>query len=791
MLYNYLKIAWRSLLKDRQFSLLNLVGLSTGLATTLLIWLWVSDERQVDRFHQHSDRLYQVMQHTKEEAGISTTPNTPGLLADALARELPEVERAVTVVTPSWFSADAVIALGDTRMKAAAQFAGGDYLSMFTYKVLQGDTARLRNDRRTIAISDQLAAKLYPGAQALGRTAKFLFNEFSGDYVIAAVFEKPRHTSSDPFDVLFSYDLFLEKRTYLREWGNSDPATYVLLREEADAGVFKRKLAGFYADRKLNPGSSLSSRLYADKYLYDQYTNGVVSGGRITYVKLFTLIAAFILFIACINFTNLSTARAARRMKETGIRKVAGATRGHLVLQHLGESMLISICALCLAVGLLFLLLPAFNQLTGKNLLLRPDFRLLAALAGFTLITGVLAGSYPALYISGFKPALALKGIFKSGPGEAWVRKGLVVFQFTVSVMAICAVTVIYRQIHFIQSKNLGYNREQIIHFEIPLEMDSAKLAAAESFVAAVRQLPGVVAASSYGHDLLGQHGAVGDLQWPGKPADKNVNLANLEVGFRFLQTTGIQLKEGRYFSENANASRELILNESAIKAMGLTDAIGKTVKLWGNDREIVGIAKDFHFQSLYHPVTPCFFQAYPVMPNVIVKIRPDQQQAAIAAVKAEYGDFFQSLPFDYRFMDDEYQAMYASEQRVAVLSKYFSALAVLISCLGLFGLAAFTAQKRRKEIGIRKVLGATVSSVVLLLSKDFLRLLLISVLIAFPLIGYIMHEWLNHFAYSVGLGPEIFLLAAAAMALVTLATISFQSLKAALVNPVKSLQST
>lgn len=789
MFYNYLLMAWRSMINDRQFSLLNLLGLSSGLACALLIWLWTVDELSADRFHTNNARLYQVMQNVRHENGIETTPNTPGPLAATLKADFPEVEDAATVVTPSWFSAKAVIAQGDARMKASAQFASASYFKMFSYPILQGDAARIFNDTRAIAISDELAARLFPGVDPVGRVADFQLYEFSGKYEIAAVFAQTKHANSQPFDILLNYDLFIEKRPGMKEWSNSDPATYVLLRKDANTVAFNGKLGNFFREREQSDGRTLFARRYSDKYLYGQYRNGVQEGGRIAYVKLFMLVAVFILIIACINFMNLSTARAARRLKETGVRKVAGATRGHLVLQHLSESLLMSCCALLLALLFIWLLLPVFNQFTGKSLALKPEMPLVLTLIAIALITGLLAGSYPALYISRFRPAVALKGTFVAGSNEARVRKGLVIFQFTLSVAAICAALVIYRQVHFIQNKHLGYDRSQILHFEIPLTFDSAKLAAAESFLHELRQLPGVSSASSYGHNLLGQHGEVGDLQWPGKSAGKGVNLANLEVGFHFLQTTGIRLKAGRFMSENANAQREIIFNETAIKQMGLKEPIGKTVRLWDQDRQIVGIATDFNFESLYSNVGPCFFQTYPVMPNIIVKLDNMDHTATIEAIRQQYDAFFKGLVFDFRYMNDEYQAIYASEQQVAILSRYFTGLAILISCLGLFGLAAFTAQKRQKEIGIRKVLGATVSGVVLLLLKDFLKLLLIAVLIAFPIVWYIMRGWLDDFAYRVRFGVDVFLIAGGIMVLITLFTISYQSIKAALANPVNSLK--
>jgi ABC-type antimicrobial peptide transport system permease subunit len=457
-----------------------------------------------------------------------------------------------------------------------------------------------------------------------------------------------------------------------------------------------------------------------------------------------------------------------------GIKKVVGARRGALVLQYLTESVVMSFLALLLAIVLIILLLPAFNQITGKTLELHFTPGLILSVISITLLTGLIAGSYPALYISGFSPASVLKGKLKTSIGELWIRKGLVVFQFTLSVMAIVAVLIVYRQVDYIQSKNLGYNRDNIIHFEIPLEFDSVKLVAAESFVNELKNIPGVISAASYGHNLNGDHGSIGGFQWPGKNPHTDIDFANLEVGYGFTETVGIKIKEGRNISNNVNSYKEIVFNESAIKQMGLKDPIGKTVKFWDQQRQIVGIAKDFNFESLYQDVKPCFFQVYPVMPNIIVKIKGGTEKQTIEKIRQSYTAFNKGLPFDYRFMDDEYQALYTSENRVSELSGYFAGLAIIISCLGLFGLAAFTAQRRQKEIGIRKVIGASVSNLAVMLSKDFLKLVLVAIVIAFPVVGWIMHSWLQEFAYRIPIGIGVFVVAGASVILITVLTIGF-----------------
>jgi putative ABC transport system permease protein len=564
----------------------------------------------------------------------------------------------------------------------------------------------------------------------------------------------------------------------------------LLLKKGTNIGQVNEKIKNFIDKKEKNSKKTLFLRKFSDRYLYSQYKDGKQAGGRIAYVKLFSAIALFILAIACINFMNLSTANASRRIKEVGIKKVVGASRTALILQYLGESVLMSFLSILLAIILIVILLPSFNSITGKQLTFSYSSEMIVTVIIIGLVTGIFAGSYPALYISGFKPAMILKGKLKTSMGELWMRKGLVIFQFTLSVISIVAVLIVYRQINFIQTKNLGYNRNNIIDFSIPLSTDSAKIQEATTFINELKNIPGVIHAGSYYHNLTGDHGAIGNLSWPGKNPGSDITFANLEVGDGFLQTVGIKIKEGHYFSDNSNAQKEIVFNEAAIKNMGLKDPVGKIVKFWGEEKKIIGIAEDFNFESLYQGVTPCFFRMFPAAPNILVKIQAGAERQTIEQIRKSYAAFNKGLPFDFKFLDDEYQALYISENRVAVLSKYFAGLAILISCLGLFGLAAFTAHRRQKEIGIRKVVGATIANVVFMLSKDFLRLVFVSVLLSFPIVWWAMNDWLNSFAYRIPIGADVFIISGGSIIIITLFTISFKSIKAAIANPVTSLRS-
>ncbi|RBL90664.1 ABC transporter permease [Chitinophaga flava] len=790
MLPNHIRLIWRALLKDRQFTLLNLLGLSTGLACTLLLLLWINDELQVDKYNVHDRQLYQVMLNTKSDEGIRTMPNTPGLLARSLKEEIPEITAAVSVLPASWFPYKGVISRGEQRLKAAGQYADSSYFDVFTCPLIAGHPSQVLRDKSSVVISEEMARRLFHTTDnVIGQTLKWDQQELGGLFTITGIFKNNPPSATQQFDLIFPYALVLERRPGLTQWGNNDPNTYVLLKNDADITQVDNKISRFIQGKTRRSDAQLFLSRFSDNYLYGKYENGVQAGGRIAYVKMFSVIAVLILLIACINFMNLSTAMASRRMKEIGVKKVLGASRMALVWQCIGEAIMMSAIASLLALLMVWLLLPVFNQLTAKQLQLHPGVPLILLMTGITVITGLIAGSYPALYLSGFRPVQALKGRFSTSFGELMVRKGLVVVQFTLSVAFIAAVLVIYKQLEYIQSRNLGYNRHQVIHFEIPLGMDSIQEHRAIAFINELRNIPGIVNASSYYHNLTGEHGAISDFQWPGKDPHTSIDFSNLEVGDRFLETAGIQLKEGRHFSDGPNARHEIIFNETAIKSMGLKDPVGKTITFWGQSKQIVGIAADFNFESLYQSIQPCFFQIYPAMPNVMVRLGNEDEKQTLAKVQQAFERFYPGMVFEHRYLDEDYQALYTAEQRTGTLSRYFAGMAIIISCLGLFGLTAFTAQRRQKEISIRKVVGASVCSVALLLSKDFLKLVLLALVLAFLLVSWGMSHWLNNFAYHVHLGVDVYLITMLTISIITLATVSYQAIKAAVANPVKNLR--
>jgi putative ABC transport system permease protein len=788
MLNNNLKYAWRYLMKDRQFTFLNVIGLSTGLACTIFIYLWVKDERQMDKFHAKDDRLYQVMENRVQASGIWTAPSSPALMAEALQKDMPQVEFAVTVID-AWDVS--FLASKEKKVKATGHYAGKDFFNVFSYDLMQGAAGQVLTDERSIVVSDALAMRLFGSTKVIGRTVETGEFQQKQVYKISGVFRDPGPHSTDQFDFILPAKGLLAREKQFNDWGNTFASTYLTLRPGIPMDQFNAGIAGYIRQKTNNQITYRTPFLirYSDNYLYGRYQDGRQAGGRIEYVRLFSIIAIFILVIACINFMNLSTAKSAGRGKDVGIRKVAGASRGTLVLQYLGESMLVATVSMILAVMLVLLLLPAFNGITGKQLdLNHPNTGLILSLAGITLFTGLISGCYPAVYLSGFAPALVLKGKLKNATGELLVRKGLVIFQFALSFLLILGVLVVYRQIRFIQTTNLGYNRDHVISFLREGQLGDGNQQAA--FLAEARNIPGITHASTIGHNLTGHSSGTNGVEWEGKDPNDKTEFEAVAVDYDMLETLGISMKQGRSFSKAFGAdSAKVIFNEAAIRFMGLKDPIGKKVKMWGTEMQIVGIAKNFHFQSLHEIVKPLLFYLAPGNTwRFMAKIETGKEQQVIGRLQQLYRQFNPGLLFEYSFLDADYQKLYVAEARVSVLSRYFAGLAILISCLGLFGLAAFTAERRKKEIGIRKALGASARSVAILLSKDFLKLTLIAILLAFPVSWWMASQWLSSFAYRIDLGSGIFVVTGVSIILITLLTISFQAIKAALSNPVKSL---
>ncbi|MGV8878067.1 MAG: ABC transporter permease [Sphingobacteriaceae bacterium] len=794
MFKHYLLITIRNLNRFKGSFLINLIGLSTGLACTLFIYLWVNDEVQLDKFHEKDSQLFQIMELSKENNELVVHDGTQGILAAAMVKDLPEVEAAVPVMSLEKEGMMVSLSTPEKSLKSYGIFAGSDFFNMFSFKLIEGKAALVMKDKNAIVISENIAKGLFGSASnALGKSIEFEVLGKKKQSLISGIFENVPPNSSLKFDFVLTHDLLINDIwTNGQKWWNTGPATYLQLKKGTDVAQFNNKIKNFIKPYDKGTIYTLFTRPYSSAYLYGKYENGVQAGGRYEYVKLFFMIAVFILLIACINFMNLSTAKASRRIKEVGIKKAVGSTRRSLILQFLSEAIFMAFLSLLIAVMLVAMLLPFFNQVTGKQLSMTPDLHLILVVIGVTFLTGIISGSYPAFYLSGFNPVAILKGRPQNAVSELLARKGLVVFQFLVSLVLIVSVMVIYKQMEYVQSKNLGYDKSNIIYFD----KEGAVTKNSESFIAALKKLPDIINASAIQQNVvqsgLGNGSSTYGISWPGKPNGTLIDFVVRAVDYDMIETLGIKFKEGRSFSKTFGSdSIGLIFNEAAIKVMGLKKPIGTPIKMWDQNMSIIGVVKDFHMTSLHQAIAPMVFMYQPRNTSMIMaKLAPGREKETIARVESFYKKFNPGYVFEYKFLDDTYQTQYIAEQRVSILSRYFAGLAILISCLGLFGLAAFNAEVRTKEIGIRKVLGASVSNLMFLLSKDFFKLVILAVVIAFPLSWWAMKSWLSGFVYKIDIGVNVFLTAFAAIVLITILTVSFHAIKAAITNPVKSLRS-
>ena len=782
MIRHYILTIYRSFLRAKSYFFINVIGLSAGIACALLIFLWVRDEYKVNRFRVLDDRRYQVLEHQHYVDDIMTTTSTPGPLAETLAQEFPEVELGAAT---SWVDSY-TLSVGDHNVKANGFHVGEAFFQIFPFHLIAGQPDQVMKDKSSMVISQDLALKLFgPDEDPLGKTVTLQRDKV---YQVTGIFEGTPANSSLQFDFTISFEVFVDENPWVREWGNNGPPTYVMLRSGADGKAFSEKLGGYLKTKDSTSNVQLFATPYVDQYLYGNYEDGVQSGGRIEYVRLFTIIAVFIIVIACINFMNLATARASEKAREVGIRKSIGAQRRSLAAQYLIESLILSALSTLIAVVFVLLFLPTFNEITGKRIAFEfTDGNLMLMLSGLTLLTGLMAGSYPALYLSGFKPTAVLKGQIKGSVGELWARKGLVIFQFFLSVILIASVLVVYRQIDFIQSKNLGYNREHLIKFPIAGKVRSNL----ETFLNELRRLPGVVNASSAGHSFAGRNSSTTGVEWEGKNPDDRILFENVPVDYNLLETIGVELAAGRFFSRDFGTdTARVIFNESAIRAMNLQDPVGQRVKIWGQDREIIGVIRDFHFESLHDGVAPLYFRLAPESTwTVVARLEGGREKEALEKIESLYRSFNPGFIFEYRFQDQDYARQYEAEQRVAILSSWFAGIAILISCLGIFGLAAFTAERRRKEIGIRKSLGSTSGGIVMLLSADFTKMVIVAILLGIPVSYWLLDQWLQRFAFRITLEYWYFAATGGAALLIAWVTVATQAIRAARVNPVDCLR--
>ena len=776
------KLTYRNFLRHKSSFFINLFGLSIGLACSLLIVLWVNDEFSMDKFYANDNRLYQVRENQQISGSVFTTQSTPWLLAEALAAEMPEVEYA-TVATPTVWYEKFTLQVNEKITKATGHYVGKDYFNVFSFALVDGNRNELLQDKNSIVISQELALRLFNTTVNL--VGKAILFQQESEFFITGVIEDTPKNSSIKFDFALSIDLLKDSQPQAFSWENSGPNTFVVLKEGSNLKAFNQKISGLIASKSESGNRTPFLSKYSDSYLYGNYENGVQAGGRIEYVRFFSILAASILILACINFMNLSTARASRRIKEVGVKKAIGVKRSTLILQYLTESMVLAYLALAMAIVFVGLFLPQFNLIAEKQLTLQPEVNLTVAILVITTLTGLLAGSYPALYLSGFKPVTVLTSQVQGGAGELWVRKGLVIFQIAISVIFIVCVLIINRQIDFVQSQNLGYNKDNVIYFEIEGKVKENL----ETFLNELKNVPGVVSASSAGQSMIGG-GNSGNIEWEGKNPNLITPFAFRPANFGLMEMLDLKILVGRTFSRELGDSLSVIFNQTGIELMALENPVGKTIQ-WGPlNCKIVGVVKDFHYQSLRSDIAPMFFILAPEhTEKVMARIEQGKSRQTLDLLQQFYQQYNPGFTFDYKFLDQDYQAQYKAEQRVSVLSGYFAVVAVIIACLGLFGLATFTAERRLKEIGIRKILGAGNFNIIHMLSNDFTKMVLVAILLALPASYLIMLFWLEGFAFKIPLQYWFFVGPASLALLITWLTVGMQTLKSANLNPVDCLR--
>jgi putative ABC transport system permease protein len=790
MFHHSLLITYRNFLRHKTSFFINLTGLSTGLASVLLIYLWVTDELAFDKFHKKDNHLYQVMGNMDHAGNIKTRPGTPARLGESLLDEMPEVEYATCVgIDDDWYRGEGLISYEGNQVVAECIFASKDFFNVFTYPLIQGSKDHVLDDKNGVVISERLAKKIFGTTEnIIGKTFNWSHPlRYEGTPHVSGIFQDPPGNSTLQFDIILNFKKLLEGDSYADQWNATPAETYLILKPGTSVDEFNKKISGFLLNKHPGNKSTLFLSQYSDKYLYGRYENGVQSGGRIEYVWLFSLIAAFILAIACINFMNLSTAEASRKMKEIGVKKSMGISRHILVVQFLTESIVIAFLSLAIGALLIVMLLPQFSAFTGKQLHFTFELIPVLSIIGIVLFTGIMSGCYPAFYLSGFDPVKVLKGKLTTSSGERWIRKGLVVMQFSISVIFIVAVVIVNGQLEFVQTKNLGYDKDNVVLFE---RMGRVNRNSHEAFMLALKNIPGVVSTSCMQGSILNPEQSMHTgFSWDGQtPNIREMQFPSPRISHEYIETLNLKMKEGRTFSDGDDESK-IIINEAAARLMGFSDPIGRMISYGNKEKQIIGVVKNFHFGSLHSAAGPVFLMYGARESNFVVKIRAGSESVALEKMSEVYKKFHADYPFTFRFLDDEYHALYTSESKIALLSKYFAAIAIIISCLGLFGLATFTAQRRQKEIGIRKILGATQTTIVRLLSTDFTKMVLTAIVITIPLSYLLAEKWLESFAYHIELEWWFFFAAGLSALLISWITVGIQTINAARVNPTECLR--
>jgi len=781
MLKNYLTLSLRKFSRQKFYSLLNIFGLATGMATVILIMLYVTDELSYDRFHRHEKDLYRVVEN-QYYSGQPVFPVavTPGPLAEALKSDFPEISRA-TRVHYAWDAFEH----NESRFDTRGIYADKDFLSMFDFVVLQGDTATALDEINSILITERLAEKLFADTDPLGKTIRI---NHKREAMITGIMRNPPPNSHLQFDyVMPMSQRVIDVPRFKDDWGSNSLYTYVQLAPGTQPEQLDAKIKDYLKTKVEKSVTDIFLQPISDIHLSE--TSFVADSGRRgnrQYIRIFSIVAGFILIIACINFMNLATARAMKRAREVGLRKAIGAQRHQLVLQFLGESIMVALVALLIALLFVDVLLQPFNSLTQKSLtigFLNPLDGILPACLAAALITGLLAGSYPAVFLSSFQPAHVLKGTLAGQAGGGTFRKLLVVVQFSISIVMISGTIVVYSQMNYIRGMNIGWDRENML-----LVSNARNTNTITDRLLSYPQIEAVTASNQ--HPIYVMNSTSG-LKWKGKIEDEVILFHTQGVDYNYIETMKIELLMGRSFSKTSPSDTlGVVINEEAMKALGFANPLGEYITNSTDERfEIIGVVKNFNFKSVHEQVEPLIMYIdLEDQSHMLVRIKGDNTEA-IANIEKEWKTANPDLVFSYSFLNEDYDNLYKSERQTGTLFQYFSILAILISCLGLFGLAAFTSEQKSKEYGIRKVFGASVSRLFYMASAEFLILVVLSFVISVPIAWFWMQRWLDGFAYRIELSWVVFLGSGIIALTIALLTVSYQARKVGRVNPARILR--
>jgi putative ABC transport system permease protein len=784
MIKNYFKIAWRNLFRNKSFSITNVLGLTIGITCTILILLWVQDERTYDKFQKNYDNIYQVMANRDFKNQIITDPNMVLPLAASLEKGYPQIKNSVVTTQPE----SHIITYGDTRLKKTGYTVGGDYFDMFSWKFIRGNAASALSDPSSIVLTQSAAKAFFANADPINKVLKI-----DNDHImkVSAVVADPPGNSTFQFDFVkpFNYSDPDVKRS-MAEWRNSSWNVYLQTIPGADINLLNKNINEVKKQHDPEDHVSTYFSFPMNKWrLYSDFKDGKNVGGMIEYVRLFSIIAIIILLIACVNFMNLSTARSEKRAKEVGVRKTLGSNKKQLIIQFFLESMIVAFISFLLSLIAVFLLLPSFNNLVEKHLFLdfSQSFFWLGAFA-IILFTGIVAGSYPAIYLSSFNPVKVLKGTFLPGKKAVLPRRILVVAQFVISILLISATIIVYQQIQHVKNRDIGYNPDNLIM--LPSSPDISK-----NYSVIKNELlkTGMVSAVTRTFSpITNVWWKSPSPDWEGKPEGSIILVTGFSTDVDFAKTMGVKILQGKDFTGLPSDSSALMLNKAAIDAMGLKNPVGMQMRYADKAYTVTGITANVVMESPYKPVEPMMIFFRPENSNIInIRLNNSAQlQPALKSIESIFKSYNPSIPFEYQFADQEFGKKFLTEQLISKITNIFAGLAIFICCIGLAGLASFTIEKRIREIGIRKVLGASVNQVLLLISKEFLKLVLIAFIIAVPIAWWAMNNWLQKYDYRIDISLWLFAAVGFGILLLTLIVVSLNTLRAATSNPVKSLRS-